>query len=63
MTYDLVAPEANGGVALESSDYRRTHFRIYDENGFASTFPTSPPERRRGLRPPMLSRPPRASPR
>ena len=28
----------------ESSEYRRTHFRVYDENGFASTFLTSPPE-------------------
>ena len=42
MTYDLVPAEDTGRVVLESSDYRRTHFRIYDENGFASTFETSP---------------------
>ena len=44
MTYDLVPAEDTGEVVLESSEYRRTHFRIYDENGFASTFETSPPE-------------------
>jgi hypothetical protein len=44
MTYDLVPAEGIGEVVLESSEYRRTHFRIYDENGFASTFETSPPE-------------------
>jgi hypothetical protein len=44
MTYDLVPPENIGGLALETSEYRRTHFRVYDENGFASTFTTSPPE-------------------
>jgi hypothetical protein len=44
MTYDLVPVEDAGEVVLESSEYRRTHFRIYDENGFASTFETSPPE-------------------
>jgi hypothetical protein len=44
MTYDLVPDGESGEVVLESSEYRRTHFRIYDENGFASTFETSPPE-------------------
>ena len=44
MTYDLVPAEDTVDVVLESSEYRRTHFRIYDENGFASTFETSPPE-------------------
>jgi hypothetical protein len=44
MTYDLVPPLDAGVVALESSEYRRTHFRVYDENGFASTFETRPPE-------------------
>jgi hypothetical protein len=44
MTYDLVPLEDAREVVLESSEYRRTHFRIYDENGFASTFETSPPE-------------------
>jgi hypothetical protein len=44
MTYDLVPAEGTGDVVIESSEYRRTHFRIYDENGFASTFETGPPE-------------------
>ena len=47
MTYELVEPEDTGNGAKpfsESSEYRRTHFRVYDENGFASTFLTSPPE-------------------
>jgi hypothetical protein len=44
MTYDLVSPEDTSGVVLDSSEYRRTHFRVYDENGFASTFETGPPE-------------------
>ncbi len=43
MTYDLVPPLDTGGVVLEPSEYRRTHFRVYDENGFASTFETTPP--------------------
>jgi hypothetical protein len=44
MTYELVDPLETVNVALESSEYRRTHFRVYDENGFASTFMTTPPE-------------------
>jgi hypothetical protein len=44
MTYDLVPAEGTGEVVIESSEYRRTHFRIYDENGFASTFEIGPPE-------------------
>jgi hypothetical protein len=44
VTYDLVPTEDTVGVVVESSEYRRTHFRIYDEDGFASTFETSPPE-------------------
>ena len=43
MTYDLVAP-GNSDVILETSEYRRTHFRVYDENGFASAFVTLAPE-------------------
>jgi hypothetical protein len=45
MTYDLVGPggTASAGVG-EPSEYRRTHFRVYDENGFASAFLTGPPE-------------------
>ena len=44
VTYELAQPEVTDDVALESSEYRRTHFRVYDENGFASTFTTLPPE-------------------
>lgn len=44
MTYDLVPPSDTTEVVRESSEYRRTHFRIYDENGFSSTFDSSPPE-------------------
>jgi hypothetical protein len=44
MTYDLATPSLAGGGEREDSEYRRTHFRVYDENGFMSTFTTSPPE-------------------
>lgn len=44
MTYDLVPADEPAGVPRESSDYRRTHFRVYDENGFSSTFDMNPPE-------------------
>ncbi len=44
MTYELLNPEAEGDLVLETSEYRRTHFRVYDENGFASTFLTEAPE-------------------
>jgi hypothetical protein len=44
MTYELVEAQPTVDVVVESSEYRRTHFRVYDENGFASTFLTTPPE-------------------
>ncbi len=44
MTYDLIQPNDVDGAVFEPAEYRRTHFRIYDENGFSSTFDTSPPE-------------------
>ena len=44
MTYELVDPEAKGEVAVESSEYRRTHFRVYDEDGFSSNILTEAPE-------------------
>jgi hypothetical protein len=44
MTYELVPLDDAAEVVIDSSEYRRTHFRIYDENGFASTFMTTPPE-------------------
>ncbi len=28
----------------ESTEYRRTHYRVYDENGFVSAFAVTPPE-------------------
>jgi hypothetical protein len=28
----------------ESVEFRRTHYRVYDEDGFAKSFETSPPE-------------------
>jgi hypothetical protein len=28
----------------ESVDFRRTHFRVYDEDGFAKSFSLTPPE-------------------
>ena len=44
MTYDLVAGESEAGPIGETSEYRRTHYRVYDENGFLSTFASTPPE-------------------
>ncbi len=44
MTYELASPSDAPGAVVESSEYRRTHFRIYDEDGFSSTFDTNPPE-------------------
>jgi hypothetical protein len=44
MTYDLIPLNDVNEVVIESSEYRRTHFRVYDENGFSSTFDTGPPE-------------------
>jgi hypothetical protein len=42
---DATIPLADlAGTAPEASEYRRTHFRVYDENGFTSTFATTPPE-------------------
>jgi hypothetical protein len=44
MTYELAPPVEGNVASRESSEYRRTHFRVYDENGFASTFMTIAPE-------------------
>ncbi len=44
MTYELAAPDPLDNTTPETSEYRRTHFRVYDENGFAGTFATTPPE-------------------
>lgn len=44
MSYDLVPSESDGGQIDATSEYRRTHYRVYDENGFLSTFAATPPE-------------------
>ena len=44
MSYDLVPLETDGDALRETSEYRRTHYRVYDENGFLSTFDVASPE-------------------
>jgi hypothetical protein len=44
MTYALVPEENVAGATQETSEYRRTHFRVYDENGFTTAFAITPPE-------------------
>ncbi len=44
MTYELTSPADLVGVVRETSEYRRTHFRVYDEDGFMSSFATGPPQ-------------------
>ena len=44
MTYDLAPSEPIDGASRETSEYRLNHFRVFDENGFAGTFGTDPPE-------------------
>jgi hypothetical protein len=44
MTYELADPQPINGARRETSEYRRTHFRVYDEDGYAGTFDTNPPE-------------------
>ncbi len=44
MTYELADPQPINGAGRETSEYRRTHFRVYDEDGYAGTFDSSPPE-------------------
>lgn len=36
-------PERVFGPIKESAEFRRTHYRIYDEDGFASSFAIGPP--------------------
>jgi hypothetical protein len=40
----LVFSRIRVSSVLETSEYRRTHFQVYDENGFASTFMIGPAE-------------------
>jgi hypothetical protein len=39
-----VRAEKPPGRILESPEFRRTHYRAYDEDGFASSFGTASPE-------------------
>jgi hypothetical protein len=39
-----VRAEKPPGRVLESPEFRSTHFRAYDEDGFASSFATTAPE-------------------
>lgn len=39
-----VPPERVFGGTPESVEFRRTHYRVYDEDGFASSFATGPPD-------------------
>lgn len=44
MTYPLAPADVFAGSGRGASEYRLTHFRVYDEDGFSSTFATTPPE-------------------
>jgi hypothetical protein len=44
MTYELIPLAEQGAVAIETTEYRLTHYRVYDEDGFASSFSTKSPE-------------------
>ena len=44
MTYELASTANLAEVVPENSEYRRTHFRVYDEDGFTSSFAVGPPE-------------------
>lgn len=44
MTYELVATGDRAGADQGPSEYRRTHYRVYDENGFVGGFATNAPE-------------------
>jgi hypothetical protein len=43
MTYDLSDKGDLAGPEIGPSAYRRTHFRVYDENGFVGGFDTEAP--------------------
>jgi hypothetical protein len=44
MTYELTSSGNLAGANSGSSEYRRTHYRIYDENGFVGGFATTEPD-------------------
>jgi hypothetical protein len=37
-------PERVFGPVRESVEFRRTHYRVYDEDGYASSFAVGPPQ-------------------
>ncbi len=39
-----IPPERVFGGTPESAEFRRTHYRVYDEDGFASSFAVGPPD-------------------
>jgi hypothetical protein len=39
-----IPPERVFGGTPESVEFRRTHYRVYDEDGFASSFAIGPPD-------------------
>ena len=42
-SYDL-SDERAGSAPSETSEYRRTHYRVYDADGYATSFAATPPE-------------------
>ena len=44
MTYELIPMAGQDAIAGETAEYRLTHYRVYDEDGFASSFSTNSPE-------------------
>ena len=43
MSNPLAPPGAVVGRVQESPEFRRTHYRVYDEDGFLSSFAVAPP--------------------
>lgn len=44
MTYDLTPIGDRAGADSGPSEYRRTHYRLYDENGFVGGFSATEPD-------------------
>jgi len=43
MDEPAIPPVRVFGPTPESAEFRRNHYRVYDEDGFASSFATGPP--------------------
>ena len=43
MPYPATPPETVVGRVQESAEFRRAHYRVYDEDGFSSSFALAPP--------------------